>query len=362
MNIGIPLERRPDESRVGLTPAGVELLTAHGHRCYVESGAGVGAGFSDEDFSLAGAQVVYSGEEVYGRSDMIVKVTRPRAEELRLLRPEQTVLAFWHLASASADNLETLVSKKITAIAYETIQEEDGTLPVLTPMSRIAGRMSVNVAASLLRNDRGGKGILLGGVPGIPPAEVVILGAGVVGTNAALAFSGLGAAVYVLDRELSRLDRLTERSDRIITMVAHPFNVRKMVRFADVLLGAVLVPGSRAPHLVSRDMVRSMKSRSVILDIAIDEGGCVETSRPTTHRSPTFVAEDVTHYCVPNMPGVLGRTATHALNNATWPFVQMIAGVGVDEAIARNPVLAHGVATHRGRVVASGSGDRKGDR
>jgi alanine dehydrogenase len=351
MHISIPRERRPDENRVGLTPAGVERLAADGHRCYVERGAGLGAGFSDEDFTRAGAQVVYSGEETYGRADLVIKVARPTAEELSRLRPGQTVLAFWHLASASPDNLETLLKQGITAIAYETIQTDDGALPVLRPMSQIAGRMSAHIGASLLQNDHGGKGILLGGVPGVPPAEVVILGAGVVGTHAAHAFLGLGATVYVLDREMSRLERISEQCGRVITMVAHPFNLRKVARFADVLVGAVLVPGVRTPLLVTHEMVREMRPRSVILDIAIDQGGCVETSHPTSHRSPTFVTENVIHYCVPNMPGVLGRTATHALNNATWPFVQLIAAVGTEHALAQNPALARGVATQRGRAV-----------
>jgi alanine dehydrogenase len=356
MNISLPRERRPDENRVGLTPAGVELLTAAGHHCFVETNAGLSVGFSDDDFARAGAHVVYSTEEVYGRAEVVVKVARPTADELPWLREGQTVLAFWHIASASPDNLETLRQKKITAIAYESIQMPDGTLPVLRSMSQIAGRMVVQVAGSLLQNDRGGRGILLGGEPGIPPAQVVILGAGVVGTNAARAFHGLGATVYVLDRDLLKLERLTERCGHVITMVSHPFNIRKVVRFADVLVGAVLVPGQRTPLLVTREMVRTMRPRSVVIDVAIDEGGCVETARPTTHRNPTYIEEGVIHYCVPNIAGVVGRTATHALNNATWPFVQLLAGEGVDVAIKQDLVLARGVVTHAGQVVAKGTG------
>jgi alanine dehydrogenase len=352
MNIGVPRERRQDESRVGLTPAGVELLAADGHRCYVEQGAGLGAGFSDDDYARAHGQIVYSGEEAYGRADLVLKVTRPTAEELDWLRPEQAVLAFWHLASASADNLDALQRKKITAIAYEAIQSDDGALPVLRPMSQIAGRMVAHVAASLLQNDHGGKGILLEGVPGVPPAQVVILGAGTVGTNALRAFLGLGASVYVLDHNLARLERLAEFDRRAITMVSHAFNVRKVTAFADVLVGAVLAPGRRTPVLVTRDMVAAMRPRSVILDVDIDQGGCIETARPTTHRSPTYVAENVIHYCVPNMSGVLGRTATHALNNAAWPYVQELAGAGIDAALARVPALARGTVTHGGRISA----------
>lgn len=353
MDIGIPCERRAEEYRVGLTPAGVELLCGSGHRCYVEKGAGLGAGFADADYARVGAQIVYTGEEAYGRADLVVKVARPTAAELAWLRPSQTVMAFWHLASASPDNLAALTQNQVTAIAYETIQSADGSLPVLRSMSQIAGRMAASVAASLLRNDRGGKGILLGGVPGVPPAEVVILGAGVVGTNAARAFAGAGASVYVLDLVYDRLVRLTELVPTAITMVAHPFNVRKVVKFADVLVGAVLVPGARAPLVVTRELVQTMKPRSLIIDVAIDQGGCVETSRPTSHQASTFVAENILHYCVPNMTGVLGRTATHALNNATWPYVQAIAAQGLETALAQDPSLALGVATHKGNTTVA---------
>ncbi len=352
MDIGIPRERRPDEYRVGLTPWGVELLTANGHRCYVEEGAGLGAGFADADYRQAGGQIAYSGEEAYGRADLVVKVSRPTAQELDWLRPGQTVMAFWHLAAASPDNLQVLVSRHITAIAYEIVQADDGSLPVLRTMSQIAGRMSASIAAGLLRNDRGGKGVLLGGVPGVPPAEVVILGAGEVGTNAARAFQGLGASVYLLDRDLRRLDAAAQAMPTTVTMVAHDFNVRKVARFADVLIGAVLVPGQRTPIVVPRATVATMRPRAVILDIAIDQGGCVETSRPTSHRTPTFIEEGVIHYCVPNMAGAIGRTATHALNNATWPLVQLIAEFGIDAAVAQSRLLARGVATRAGQVVS----------
>jgi alanine dehydrogenase len=356
MDIGVPRERRANEYRVGLTPSGVELLTVDSHHCYVETGAGLGAGFSDEDYIKAGARIVYSGDEAYGRADLVLKVARPTAEELNWFRPGQTVLAFWHLASGSSDNLDALLKHNITAVAYEMIQADDGKLPVLMSMSQIAGRMAANVAAALLRNDRGGKGILLGGVPGVPPAEVVILGAGVVGTHAAQAFVGLGAAVYILDRDLAALERVTAMDGHIITMLSHAANLRKVVRFADVLVGAVLVPGARAPILVSRELVREMKPRSVIIDVAIDQGGCVETSRPTSHQASTFVDENMIHYCVPNMAGVLGRTATHALNNSAWPYMQLIANNGVDIAMFQNQALARGVLTHAGKVVSPSLG------
>jgi alanine dehydrogenase len=356
VDIGIPREQRPDEYRVGLTPAGVGSLTRAGHVCHVERGAGHGAGFRDEDYEAAGAGIVYSAEEAYGRADLVVKVARPTTAERAWIRQGQTLLAFWHLATASPENVQILGRRRATAIAYETIRTDDGTLPALTPMSQIAGRMAATVAARLLQNDAGGKGVLLGRIPGVPPPNVVILGAGVVGRNAARAFLGLGATVYVLDRELARLESLAELEPGVVTMVSHDFNIEKVVRFADVLVGAVLIPGERAPILVSREWVQMMRPRSLVLDIAIDQGGCIETSRPTSHRSPTYLAEGVLHYCVPNMPGVLGRTATHALANATWPYVQAIADMGTERALDRIPALARGVATRQGEVVLPSAG------
>jgi len=352
MDIGVPRERRQYDSRVGLTPAGVELLTAEGHTCYVELGAGLGAGFSDNDYEKAGARIVYSGEEVYGRAELVVKVTRPTVEEFEWLQDSQILMSFLSLVAARRDKVELLLKKRVTAIAYETVESEDGFLPILAPMSQVAGRMCPHIAATLLQNDRGGKGILLGGVPGVPAAEVVILGAGVLGTEAARACLGAGASVYVLDHDLSKLRRIDEMfSGRATTMMSHSFNIRKVVKFADVLIGAVLVPGARAPILVTREMVASMRPRSLIMDIAVDQGGCVETTRPTTHATPTFVEENVIHYCVPNMTGVVGRTATHALNNAIWPYIQQLARSGLEVALGAYPALKRGIATRNGQVV-----------
>jgi alanine dehydrogenase len=248
--------------------------------------------------------------------------------------------------------VDLLLKRRVIAIAYETVENADGTLPILAPMSQIAGRMCPHIAATLLQNDHGGKGVLLGGVPGVPAADVIILGAGMLGTHAARAFLGEGARVVVLDHDLHKLQHLDELfAGRVTTMVSHSFNIRKVCTFADVLVGAVLVPGARAPILVTREMVRSMRPRSLIMDIAIDQGGCVETSRPTTHGTPTYVEENVIHYCVPNMTGVVGRTATHALNNATWPYVQQIVQHGLDAALKMNPALARGVATREGQIV-----------
>jgi len=354
MDIGVPRERRADEYRVGLTPAGIELLTASGHACYVETKAGLGAGFTDVDYQRAGGRIVYSPQEAYGRAELVLKVGRPTAEEVDWLRDGCTLMGFLHLAAGRRERVEGLLTKRITAIAYETIQMADGQLPVLVPLSQAAGRMAPQIAARFLQNDRGGKGIVLGGVPGVPPAEVVIIGAGTFGTAAARAFLGTGAAVYVLDRvlaHLQRIDEMREAGGRPITMVSHPFNVRKVVKFADVVLGAVLVPGARAPIVVTREMVQSMKPRSLILDISIDQGGCVETSRPTTHHDPTFIEENVIHYCVPNMTAVVARTATHAFNNAAWPYIQEIARVGLDAALLSMPSLQNGVAVRDGRIV-----------
>jgi alanine dehydrogenase len=351
MNIGVPRERRTMEYRVGLTPAGIELLNREGHICYVEREAGLGAGFSDYDYERAGARIVYTPDEVFGRADLLLKVTRPTDEEVDWVLEGQTMAGFFHLASARRVKITMLLEKRVTAIAYEMIQNENGSLPVLKPMSAVGGRMVAQVGATLLQNNHGGKGILVGGVPGVPPAEVVIIGAGTAGTAAARTFIGMGASVYMLDKRLERLqeiDRLFE--GRVITMVSHSFNIAKVVRFADILIGAVLVPGERAPVLVTREMVCSMRPRSVIVDMSIDQGGCVETSRPTTHASPTYVEEGILHYCVPNMSGVLARTATHAFNNAAWPHIQNIVRLGLDDALNQDPALARGVATRDGEI------------
>lgn len=354
MDIGVPCEHRQDEHRVGLTPAGVELLTAAGHACSVEKDAGRGAGFSDVDYQHAGARIVYSPQEVYGRADLVFKVTRPTADEVEWLRDGSTVMGFLHLMVSSPDRIRRMREKRITAIAYEMIQEDDGSLPVLMPLSQAAGRMTPQLAAVFLQNNHGGKGILLGGVPGVPPAEVVLIGAGTVGIAAARGFLAAGASVYVLDHDLGRLqflEQVSGSSGRLVTMVSHPFNIRKSVRFADVLVGAVLHPGARAPIVVTREMVKSMKARSVVMDISIDQGGCIETSRPTTHRDPTFIEENVIHYCVPNMTSVVARTATHAFNNAAWLYMREVANQGLASAVSRHPELRRGVILHEGTVV-----------
>jgi len=351
MNIGIPKETRPFEFRVGLSPAGVEMLSQHGHQVYVEHDAGVGAGFSDLEYESAGARISYTADEVLGRADFLLKVARPTREELDWLRPGTTIAGLLHLASTRQDKVEVLLEKKITSIAYEQIELPDGSLPVLRPFSEIGGSMTATIAARFLQCNRGGKGILLGGVPGVPPAEVVILGSGVVATYATRAFIGLGAHVTVIGKDLPGLQRMLDLFPGIATMISTTRNIERATRYADVLVGAVLVSGQRAPILVSRGMVRAMKPRSVIIDVSIDQGGCVETSRPTTHELTTYVEEGVIHYCVPNMPGVIARTATHAFVNAAMPYILEIANRGVDAAIESDPSLAMGINTHAGKLV-----------
>jgi alanine dehydrogenase len=351
MNIGIPKERRPFEARVGLSPAGVEILTQHGHRVYVEHEAGVGAAFDDHEFETAGARLVYSAEEAFVRADLLLKVARPTKEELDWLRPGATVTGLLHLASAREDKTEVLLAKKITSIAYEQIQIADGSLPVLRPFSQIGGKMSASVAARLLQNNWGGKGILLGGVPGVPPAEVVILGGGTVGVCATEAFLGLGAHVTVIDQDVNVLQHVYNRFPNVVTMLSTKRNIEKAIAYADVVVGAVLITGERTPTLITREMMQGMKPRSVFIDVSIDQGGCAETSRPTTHDNATYVEEGVLHYCVPNMPGVVARTATHAFVNAAMPYILEIANAGAAEAMKQNPAIERAVNTHDGKLV-----------
>lgn len=354
MDIGIPKQKHPFDFRAGLTPMGVEILTRMGHRVYVERDAGAGSGFDDERYRMAGGQICYSTEEIFGRSEMLLTVSRPQLSDFDLLQEGQILCGFLHLAVAHPRKIELLLERKITAIGYETIQDGHGHLPVLAAASQIAGRMIPHIAAHLLQNNEGGHGVLLGGVPGVPPARVVILGAGTVGSNAARIFQAMGAHVTILDSDVARLQQLEDTGCKADTIVAYDFNIARAVRRADVLVGAVLAPGARTPHLVTREMVCTMKPRSVIMDIAIDQGGCVETSRPTTYQNPTYIEEGVTHYCVPNMTGVVARTTTHAVNNAAWPYIMEIAEKGLAPALATNRALRHGLNTYDGKVVHQG--------
>ncbi len=353
MNISIPMEHRPFEYRVGMAPKGLHLLTRHGgHTCFVEHNAGLGSGFSDQDYQNAGARIVYSRDEAFLRGDMILKVQRPTDEELGWMRQGQILAGFLTLQSAQRNKIETLLKKRVTAVSYEQIEEPDGERPVMKPLSQIGGRMCAQIAARCLENDAGGKGILLGGVPGVAPAEVVIIGAGVVGIEATRAFLGAGASVYVLDHDLRKLQRVERMfTGRVVTMTAHPYNIAQACTFADVLVSCVRIPGKRAPIVVTREMISEMRPRSLIMDISIDEGGSVETSRPTSHDQPTYVKEGLIHYCVPNIPGVVARTATHAYLNAAWPYIQLLASEGIESVKANNPTLAKGVTTHNGRIL-----------
>ncbi len=351
MDFGVPKEIRDYEARVGLTPAGVYALTSAGHRVYIQHDAGASAGFGDDDYRNVGAQVSYSAEEAYGRAEVVAKVTRLTAKEYPLLHPGQTLLTFLHLAAASREHLETLQRCQITAIAYELIRADDGSLPVLVPTSQVAGRMAPTIAGQLLTSMTGGRGILLSGIPGVPPAEVVIIGAGVLGTSAARAFLGVGTRVTVLDNQFAKLETLESLFDgRMTTLLSTRYNLDRVLRFADVVVGAVLIPGQRAPILLTRKMMRTMRPRAVFIDYSIDQGGCAETSRPTTHRDPTFVEEGVIHYCVPNVPARVARTASHALTNAALPLLLEIGALGVEGALEADATLRRGVQVRAGTI------------
>jgi alanine dehydrogenase len=350
MNIGIPRERRAFEYRVGLFPAGVKMLTQLGHTCYVEHDAGLGAGFSDQEYIQSGAKIAYTPHEVFGRADLLLKVARPTLDELEWLQPESTLAGLLHLGSARQDKIEKLIEKEITAISYELITLPDGTYPIRKPLSQIGGVLAAQIGAMLLQNNLGGKGILIGGMPGVPPAEVVIIGAGMAGACATKAFVGMGAHVTVLDTNINALEAIHDDMPCVVTMVSNPVNLERACAYADIVVGAVLVHGEHPPIVVTRDMVRSMKPRSVVMDISIDEGGCVETSRPMTNEKPTFIEEGVIHYCVPNMPSVVARTSTYAFLNAALPFIMELVTKGIDQAINENPSIESGVSTYQGRV------------
>ena len=321
MKYGIPKEVRDMETRVGLTPGGVQSLVQAGHTVYVERDAGTAAGYHDEDYRRVGGEIVYSAAEAYGRADVVCKIARPTAAEHALFREGQTLFAFLSLASASADLREALAEKQITAIAYERIQQPDGSRPVLLAASEIAGRLAPIIAGNLLMSD-GGRGVLLGGLPGIPPAAVVVLGAGVLGSTAAHAFLGVGAQVVILDNDIDKLRGLEkELNGHVTSMYATPTNINRAVLFADVLVGAAAVAGERAPLLVQESQVKAMRRGSIIIDYAIDEGGCIATSRPTTRRNPTFTTHQVIHYCVPNITAAVGRTTSKAITYAALPYL-----------------------------------------
>ena len=350
MKIGVPKEIKIHEYRVGLVPAGVRELVDAGHQVLVQTGAGAGIGFEDAHYQAAGAKIAAKAEEVFSASDLIVKVKEPQLAECARLRQGQVLFTYLHLA-ADREQAEALMASKATAIAYETVTAADGSLPLLTPMSEVAGRMSVQVGANCLQKANGGFGVLLGGVPGVAPAKVVILGGGVSGTHAAEMAVGLRADVTVVDRSVKRLRELSSIfGNQLKTAYSTAHAIEELVRDADLVVGAVLIAGAAAPKLVTRAMVKSMKPGTVLVDIAIDQGGCFETSRPTTHADPTFVLDGVIHYCVTNMPGAVPRTSTFALTNATLPFVKSLADFGWQQALAKDPGLAHGLNVHEGKL------------
>jgi alanine dehydrogenase len=352
MDIGIPRESRAREHRVALTPLGVKALVQQSHRVWVESGAGVGAGHSDADYQSAGAQTAFSRMEVFTRADVVASVHAPGSREFDLIRPGQVVLAFWYLPAVPAPDFAALCGREVTAIGAEAIEDDAGRAPVLTSMSEIAGTLSVTVGAGLLLNEFGGKGILLGGAPGVPPAHFVILGAGVLGRAAARAATAAGAEITLIDTSVESLRlALRELGRSVNTMLATRPNIEKALSYADLVLGAVAVHGQRAPVLVTREMLRLMRPRSVVMDLAIDMGGCFETSRPTFFPTPTYEEGGIQHFCVPNLPSVAARSATLALTNALLPFLSVVAAEGVERAQARLPDLARGVYLYRGRVV-----------
>ncbi len=350
MRIGVPKEIKTHEYRVGLTPSAVRELARHGHEVMVQKNAGFEIDLDDETYRAAGAEIVASAEEVFARADMIVKVKEPQASEIGMLREGQVLFTYLHLAP-DPDQARGLIESGCIAIAYETVTDDRGGLPLLAPMSEVAGRMSIQAGAHALEMNQGGRGMLLGGVPGVPAANVVIIGGGVVGTNAARMAMGMEAHVTVLDKSVRRLQELDfQFGSKLNTVFSTAHAVEEHVLNADLVIGAVLVPGAAAPKIVSREMVRAMRRGSVLVDVAIDQGGCFATSHPTTHADPTYVVDDVVHYCVANMPGAVARTSTFALNNVTLPFTLALADKGYAQALRDDPHLMNGLNVHRGKV------------
>jgi len=350
MIIGIPKEIKPDESRVALIPVGVEEMVKHGHTVIIEKGAGLGSGISDQEYKKAGAKLVNSPKEIYDKAQFIMKVKEPLPEEYHFLKEDQIIFTFFHFAT-SRELTDAILKSKVIAIAYETIRDEHGKHPILTPMSEVAGRMSIQEGAKYLEKPMLGRGILLGGVPGVAPAEVVIVGGGVVGTNAAKVAAGLGARVTVLDINMERLRYLDDIMPKnVVTLMSNAQNIREKIKDADLLIGAILIEGARAPYVVTKDMVQTMKAGAVIVDVAIDQGGCIETSRPTTHSKPTYKLYDVIHYCVSNIPGAVANTSTYALANVTLPYALEIANKGYELASQENPAILRGINMVKGRV------------
>ncbi|UCC12056.1 MAG: alanine dehydrogenase [candidate division WOR-3 bacterium] len=356
MNFGVPKELPPfkqtPEYRVGLSPMGAQELILCGAKVYVETKAGDGAGFSDADYEKAGATIVFSKEEAYRRADVVLKVRRPQQEEYGFIKEGQTIMGFIHLVTAKKEFLKIVKDKKITLVGYEIMQKKDGRLPVVIPMSEMAGNLAVQIAGRLLESPGGGRGILMGGVPGIPPAEIIILGAGTLGCRAAKSFAGIGANVYVLDVIRERLDTLARHTagSKVTTMFATRHNIEKLVKFADAVICAVLVPGKRSPVLITKEMVRSMRRGSVIIDFSIDQGGCSETSKISPSGQFIYTIDGVIHFCMPNATTLVARTATHTITSSIFPYLKAIAERGLDEALHKDYALNHGIYAERGKI------------
>ncbi|MDX1406212.1 MAG: alanine dehydrogenase [Woeseiaceae bacterium] len=350
MRVGVPKEIKTLEYRVGMVPAGVRELVHDGHEVIVESNAGAGVGMTDEDYAAAGASIAATAKEVFDRAELIVKVKEPQLAECKMLRPDQVLFTYLHLA-ADPEQAKALIESGTTAIAYETVTADDGSLPLLTPMSEVAGRLSIQAGAFALQKANGGRGVLLGGVPGVGAANVLVIGGGVAGSNAAEMAIGLGAQVTILDRSVPRLREIDRTyGGRVKTEYSTKHAIDVQIKKADLVIGAVLIAGAAAPKLVTRDHVKEMKPGSVLVDISIDQGGCFETSRPTTHAEPTYIVDDVVHYCVTNMPGAVPRTSTFALTNVTLPFVKNLANLGWAKALQKDRHLANGLNVHAGHV------------
>ncbi len=350
MIIGVPKEVKDHESRVGIVPSGVRALVDAGHKVIVETKAGELSSMPDEDYKQAGAEILPTAEEIWRRADMVVKVKEPVAREFPFLRNDLVLFTYLHLAPLP-DLTNELLKKTVTGIAYETIRDGHGSLPLLTPMSEVAGRMAVQVGASYLEKERGGRGVLLGGVPGVPPAQVCIIGGGIVGTNAAKIALGMGAIVTLIDLNLNRLRELDDIfSGHVYTLASNSYSIGQSVKHADLVIGGVLIPGAWAPKLVTKAMVSNMKPGAVIVDVAIDQGGCIETAHPTTHSDPSYTVDGVVHYCVTNMPAAVPHTSTLALTNATFPYVMKLAKMGVTAALKNDIGIREGVNTYKGNV------------
>ena len=354
MIIGVPKEIKANENRVALVPSGAEILKENGHTILVEKNAGVGSGFSDQDYEAAGAQIIETPAEIFAKADMIMKVKEPLPQEYGLIREGQILFTYFHFA-ASQELTEAMMKSKAVCIAYETVETEDGALPLLIPMSEVAGRMVTQEAAKYLEKFLGGRGLLLGGIPGVKPAHVVILGGGIVGYNAAKMAAGMGAKVTILDVDLERLRYLDDVMPKnVVTIKSSPQTIREAIAEADVVIGAVLIAGAKAPKLITRDMLKIMKPGTVVVDVAVDQGGCIETIKPTTHENPTYVIDGVIHYGVANMPGAVPMTSTIGLTNATLPYAIEIANKGYRQAVVENSEIAKGVNVIDGKVTYEG--------